>query len=249
MKKYLIMELSLISHPPHQQNNVATTTTTTTTTIDNTMSSSRTAAAAASDDDGLKRWTVVEEFAIPSASLGPQFYDYALQTIRAKCDTCTSTYGLIVNIVKLDDIVDSRISAANCTNYVMIRYTFDAIRPVRTRTYMAKVVAIFEEGMFLMYKCFKIIMTNGTFIPAATAAAAVAVTATATATAATVRGTAAAVAVAAVAANRICSEKYVCRVCKQPFSKTDIVAITITDVDFREDNFYCIGEHRHDDDD
>ncbi len=158
-----------------------------------------------------KTHTITSEFAIPSSALGPQFYNVVLQTIQRKCGTCDDEHGLITNIVSIDEIVDSRISAANCTNYVTVRYSFDAIKPIVGMKLNATVVSLFQEGTFFVYKTFKLITTNGTHVPATFDDV----------------------------------EQYRCGECDATFVKTNVVRVKLTDVNFRDNTFYCICVHNH----
>ncbi len=158
-----------------------------------------------------ERYSKIEEIVVPSYALGSTFASTIFEILSRKKNTSCKRYGTVVDVIALDEIIDSRISAANSKNYVTVRYTFDAIKPKKDGILTAKVNSIFKEGMFLTCDAIKIIVTDGTFIPHKS------------------------------------GNRYRCQDCFTEFTTTTDVHLIIVDVEFKDERFYCVGKHCHND--
>lgn len=106
--------------------------------------------------------TIIEEIKMPSSELNKNLikniFDYLKKN---KENTCNKTHGVIRKIISFDGIIDSRIGVADASNCFTIKYTIEAIKPVKDLLLRGKVLATFDEGLFVEAYGIQLIITDG----------------------------------------------------------------------------------------
>lgn len=93
--------------------------------------------------------SVTDVVKIPSNMLTEELKSNILVILRNQIGYCTNTYGCILKILSLDEIIDAKICMIDGTNHFKITYTIEAFKPLINVEYSATVYKSYLEGVLV----------------------------------------------------------------------------------------------------
>jgi DNA-directed RNA polymerase subunit E'/Rpb7 len=95
---------------------------------------------------------LVKTVRVPSCSLTRDLKTNIFTLLKNLEGTCTKKSGYIIKICSLDRIIKAYVNTADCSNSFIVECTIEAFYPEINVSYIAKILAVYPEGLIVEIK-------------------------------------------------------------------------------------------------